>query len=462
MIILGLGSNLGHRLNQLREAIAYLKQHPHIQVIQCSPIYQSRAQLTPGAPQDWGKPFLNMAVQIETSLTPVECLDACKAIEQKMDREDFGRWAPRTIDIDILDWNEQTIQNVQLHTPHPRLGERPFALFPLLDLHPFWQHPEKTKQSLIQEMLSIWGSRFDGKTPFETRQIHQRAEGPRLVGILNVTPDSFADGNKFLDPSKALRQVEYLLNSGAEIIDIGAESTRPGATPITAAEEWKRLEPVLKFMQRIACNFLDRPTICVDTRHAKTAEKALGAGATWLNDVSGLKDPAYIQLVRDSGCRAVFMHHLTIPADKTKTLSHKQPLVNQVKEWIMERLETLMKAGVAPEQLIADVGIGFGKSAAQDMFLLQNIQSFKDLPVPLLVGHSCKYFLGQLLTGSAASDRHLETSIISTFLAQAGVDYIRVHDPLWTARAIKVAHTMQHPYVAAKVQPTKKKQKALS
>ncbi len=242
MLILSLGTNLGDSLNNIRSALQLLQKSQKIAPLQISPLYSSSALLPVYAPMAWNRPYLNLAVACETELSPLEVLKFVKQIERQLGREESQRWAPRIIDIDILAWDNCVIEQISLKIPHAELLSRPFALWPLLDLWPDWQHPTTE----FAELLQRWGSRYTGeRAPCETKQLPHRLEGSALVGILNITPDSFSDGGKFITIPNALAQAEKFVREGAEVLDIGAESTRPGATPVLPETEWSLLKPVL-------------------------------------------------------------------------------------------------------------------------------------------------------------------------------------------------------------------------
>lgn len=435
MVILGLGSNLGDRLNCLRRALHLLKQIPHFQVEYVSPLYISDALLPENAPASWNMPYLNLALRCNTTLPPFELLQHTKKIEQPLGHTLEKRWGPRHIDIDILAWDDLIQYDDKLHIPHEHLAARPFALWPLTDVAPFWVHPIQKKSAV--EIAAQWGSRFTGEAPLHCRQIPHRIDTPQLVGILNITPDSFSDGGKFFDVSSSLKQVHYLVNSGAEIIDIGAEATGPNTTSLDSATEWQRLEPILKNMMNERTKMLIPAKISVDTRHAEVAKKALDAGIDWINDVSGLEDPVMPQLIKESPCKAVFMHHLGIPVDKNHVLPLHQDPVKLIYHWAEQRLAEIEQIGISRERLIFDVGIGYGKTAEQSLELIKNIHVFQSLQVQLLIGHSRKSFLTQF-TPQPADQRDIETVAVSLYLAKLEVDYLRVHDVEAHARMLKV------------------------
>jgi len=435
MVILGLGSNLHDRLANLRFALTHIKQIPNFSVLQVSPVYISDALVPDNAPVSWDTPYLNLALHCDTTLAPHELLRHVKEIEKKVGRTPGKDWGPRIIDIDLLAWDDLMLYDEKLHIPHEHLAERPFALWPLADVAPFWIYPKQDKTAA--ELAAGWGSRFTGDAPFHTRQIAQRIDASQLVGIINVTPDSFSDGGHFFDALRAVEQMKHLVLAGAEIIDIGAEATNPRASAISSDEEWQRLEPVLSAVLAAAITMDIQPKISVDTRHADVASKALELGINWINDVSGLQDVKMRKVVAASQCDVVVMHHLGIPVDKNIILLRDSNPVGLILEWAEQRLDELTQHGIAQERIIFDVGIGFGKNAEQSLELLKNIDAFQRLGTRLLVGHSRKTFLGQF-TDKLFAERDIETTVLSLFLAEKRVDYLRVHNIEMHARAFKI------------------------
>lgn len=434
MIILGLGSNVGDSLKNLRLAVQQLKKTGQLHSIQISPLYASSALLPPNAPTDWDKPYLNIALACESSLSPNALLALVKKIEHQIGRLESTRWAPRLIDIDILAWRQDTIHTSEVQIPHPELLNRPFALWPLLDLWPTWS----SSQRHVQEVIASWGSCFAGKAPFGTRRLPHSIEGTRLVGILNLTPDSFSDGGHYTRVPNALHQAERLLAEGAEVIDVGAESTRPGATPISPEEEWTRLLPVLNELKQLKKQTPLPWALSVDTRHYQVAEKALTYEADWINDVSGFSDPNMRSVVATSQVKCVIMHNLGVPADKQQTLPFACNPSEALLLWAKQRFNELMACGIEPQRFIFDIGIGFGKTAHQAYRLLKDIAAFRTLNCPLLIGHSRKSYLNTTLI-SAQMDKDFATAILSYHLALQQVDYLRVHNVALNAQAIALA-----------------------
>lgn len=443
MVILGLGTNLGDRLANLRQALHLIKKIPRFSVLQVSPVYISDALLPENAPAAWDRPHLNLALRCDTQLTPLELLQQTKQIEKQLESHAKEHWGPRVIDIDLLAWDDLVIYENTMHIPHKHLHERPFALWPFADVAPFWRYPlpGPMQGKTASELATQWGSRFTGTAPLRTKQIQQRIDTPQLVGIVNLTPDSFSGDGILGDELNAWQQIQNLITTGADVLDFGAEATGPNAMPLNPDEEWQRLAPLLTKTLAEKTNLLIQPKISVDTRHAIVAKKALALGVDWINDISGLDDPAMRQTVSMSQCEIVFMHHLGVPVNKNHYLPLNQDPTALVYQWVEQRLDELEKVGIAPARLIFDPGIGYGKTAEQSLEIIKNIGLFHTLGVRLLVGHSRKSFLTQF-TAQPAAKRDLETIVISLHLAQQTVDYLRVHDVEANTRSLRVSKAL--------------------
>ncbi len=236
------------------------------------------------------------------------------------------------------------------------------------------------------------------------------------VGIVNATPDSFSDGGTYDPVAQALALVEQ----GAHVIDVGAESTRPNATPVEPAEEWGRLDPVLKALQDVDV------LVSVDTRHAATAEKALALGVDWINDVSGLQSAEMLALAKGSQSKWVVMHSLTVPVDPSVIIEEEDVCAYMV-AWAKSTIERLEAEGIHREQIILDPGIGFGMTAKQSLEMIAGMERLVAVHSEWLVGHSRKSFM-KLLGEEDATQRDPLTRTFSLQLAERGVKYLRVHD----------------------------------
>ncbi len=428
MIIIGIGSNLGNRQQNCRAAINHLKTKANISINQVSAVYQSAAQMPKNAPEHWAKPFYNAAIAIDTSLNPQQLLKALKKTEEMLGRQKNGRWAPRLIDLDILCWHDQQIVDAELIIPHKELLERPFALWPLLDLAPDWQHPNYNRQ-LTQ--LKNWGSRFLAKAAFGCRQTNIRLDAPQLVGIVNLSPQSFS-ADAYTQPEDAIAHAIKLWQQGASVIDIGGLSTKPQAKALAAKEVWLRIKPVINGLKQYWQDNPEQPLLSIDTHQVEVAERCIELGVDWINDVSGLKNPKMQKLAQKSDCNWVIMHHLTIPADPKQHIALEQNPVTTLMQWFKQQITTL---DIDIERLMLDPGIGFGKTAAQSRQILQNIAQFNDLGCKILVGHSRKS-VGRHIKPLGNTSKDIEMLAVSLALADKPVDYLRVHNIDWLQQAL--------------------------
>ena len=247
--------------------------------------------------------------------------------------------------------------------------------------------------------------------------------GPFLMGVVNVTPDSFSDGGRFLDPAAAVAHALRLVSEGADLLDLGGESTRPGAPEVPADEEAARVVPVIERLRQAGCT----TPISVDTRKVAVARAALAAGADLVNDVSALADPAMAELVAGRRVPVVLMHMRGTPADMAR-LAVYGDVVEEVERELERALARAVKAGVLEEQVVLDPGIGFAKQACHSLALLAALPALRRrLGRPLLVGPSRKSFIGEV-TGAAASERLPGTLAAVTACVLAGVELVRVHD----------------------------------
>jgi dihydropteroate synthase len=252
-----------------------------------------------------------------------------------------------------------------------------------------------------------------------------------VMGTLNVTPDSFSDGGRFLDPGAAVAAGEAMRDAGADILDIGGESTRPGAAPVPPEEEQRRILPVIRALARGG-------PVSVDTRHAATMRAALDAGAAIVNDVSGLAhDPDAARVVAEARCPVVLMHMRGTP-ETMRGLAQYRDVVLDVAEELGQRLDTALAAGIARARIILDPGIGFAKTAEQNLHLLARLGVLLQHGCPLLVGVSRKSFIGAY-GGEADPMRRLPGSLAAGLAAlAAGASILRVHDVAETVQAVSV------------------------
>jgi dihydropteroate synthase len=259
---------------------------------------------------------------------------------------------------------------------------------------------------------------------------------PLVMGVVNVTPDSFSDGGRYLDPTLAVAHARRLLEEGADLLDLGAESTRPGAEPVSAVEQWRRLEPVVATLCREgdAC-------LSIDTASAEVAERALEAGAHVVNDVTALAEPRMAGIVARAGAGVVLMHMRGDPRTMQRDPRYGD-VAAEVRGWLQDRAARAMDFGVAEESIVLDPGIGFGKTLEHNLQLLARLDELAALGRPVLVGASRKSFLGRLL--AAEPDERLEGGLAAAAVAvYAGAAIVRTHDISATVRAIVVAAALR-------------------
>lgn len=263
----------------------------------------------------------------------------------------------------------------------------------------------------------------------------------RIMGVLNVTPDSFSDGGKWTDPDTAAAHAVSMLDSGADIIDIGGESTRPGAENITAERELQRVLPVIERLRSIRPECI----ISVDTRKSETARKAVEAGADIINDISGLQySPNMAQTAAETGAGLVIMHMRGTPEtmQSEENLIYEN-LIGDISSFLKKAAGKAIKAGVRAESIIVDPGIGFSKTTEQNLEIIADIEEFHKTGYPLLVGPSRKSFIGKILGENDPEKRIWGTCAAVCHLAEHGVEFVRVHDIEEMKKAVTVTYAIK-------------------
>jgi dihydropteroate synthase len=257
----------------------------------------------------------------------------------------------------------------------------------------------------------------------------------RLMGVVNVTPDSFSDGGLFLEPERAVQRARELVAGGADLLDLGGESTRPGARAVTAEEELGRVAPVIAGLRDVGV------PISIDTSKVAVAETALDAGAEIVNDVTALRaEPELAELCAQRDCVAILMHMQGSPRTMQESPTYDD-VVDDVKAFLAERIEFATASGVSEERIWVDPGIGFGKTLEHNLELLRRLAELRELGRPIVIGTSRKSFLGTL-TGREVDER-LGGTIASNVLAlRAGAEVLRVHDVLEVQQAVRVAEAI--------------------
>jgi dihydropteroate synthase len=306
-------------------------------------------------------------------------------------------------------------------------GDKPTA-----ELIPVGELPDRLDE-LGREAQLAWDNIVAPRSPLSVGPRTIPLDQPQILGILNVTPDSFSDGDIYADAQAAAEAGFAMAAAGAAIIDIGGESTRPGAKPVWEGDEIARVMPVV---ERLAAS---GTAVSVDTRKATVMEAALGAGAGLINDVSALLfDERSAEVAARAGCPIVLMHHQGTPETMQQNPVYDRPVAFAVYDWLEERIEGAVAAGIRHEDIIVDSGIGFGKTLQHNLQLMNNLSLLHGLGCPILVGASRKRMIGAL-SNEAPADQRLGGSVaLALKAAEQGAQLIRVHDIPETVQALKV------------------------
>jgi 2-amino-4-hydroxy-6-hydroxymethyldihydropteridine diphosphokinase/dihydropteroate synthase len=437
MIVLALGTNLGNRLENLHLAVNALQGV--ISEIKTSIIYETEAFLLANAPKSWDIPYYNMVVTGKTKLSPEELLGVIKRIERDLGRESVGRWAPRIIDIDIIFYDDLVLKTQNLTIPHKEAINRPFVMVPLYQLMPEFKHPElgHSIEEIVGNFKAYVGT-FRKSFPFS----------PKLMGVLNITDNSFSDGGKFKDIDAAIAQGLKLLDDGAYVLDIGAFSTNVALNHYAKLSDVTYDKPLLSWREELSCLIPVLEAIIsevrragkkvkfsIDSFHAEVFKHLLEKyPISFINDVSGAINAELIDIAAASGLKYILMHSIEVPTRINKLIPFEPAPFLQLKSWALERIAMLESKGVERGNIIFDPGIGFDKSPSQCLNLLRNLSEFRNLGVEVLIGHSRKFFMNSFLMLPPA-ERDLESALISAEIAEY-VDYVRVHNVEDAKRAI--------------------------
>ena len=418
-VYISIGSNLGCRINYLRQAVHLLSKN-YLRNVQCSIILETKCILPEHAPDAWNKDFLNMIVVGHTDLSPQVLLQGLKLIESQIGRQKkYSRWSPRIIDLDILIWPGVQVHSTDLTIPHPELQNRPFFLhlLQMMGAGDFTNHI-LPKASFSKSLVLF----------------------PKFVGVVNITSDSFSDGGEFNIPEKAVSHILRLANDGASVIEIGAQSTRPGAIINSPQEEYQKLKQVLDNIKPLLAN--NNIVLSIDSFWPTVIHEVLNHyPIAWINDVKGDLDDKTLRLIAERNCKLCIMHSLTVPASNQHILPLEQSPMKIIIAWANQQIERLLLLGFKPENIIIDPGIGFGKSIYQNLDILKNLGQLKNLGTPVLLGHSRKSYISAFST-QAAYNRDIETIAVSS-LVNNDADFLRVHNVADHMRFFVAKHAIQ-------------------
>ncbi|MDR2782150.1 MAG: dihydropteroate synthase [Holosporaceae bacterium] len=381
MIYLSIGSNLGNRFKNLRVAVSKLSDFFSLK--KSSIVIETAAILPPAATCDWDLPYLNMIVAGKSTLDPFTFLNRIKNIEKEMGRDlSAPKWSPRIIDIDIIQYDNEKIDNEHLTIPHKEVKNRDF----------------------LQYLLKSVGCEFSENFCFDDyRAINYFVLDPKLVGIVNITPDSFSDGGKYFDHSAAINHINQLYCNGTCVIELGAQSTRPNYVEISASEEISRIDKILEQTKYMDC-------IGIDTYFDDVVKYVIKKyDLKWINDIKSQLDVSTIKMIADSGAKLVVMLYGT---DIT---------------WFRSRADYLQNLGIKKENIVLDPGVGFAKNKYENIEIIRNISRIRDIGCEVMFAHSRKSFMSSF-SNTVAADRDVETIAISDYAAAQKMDYLRVHN----------------------------------
>lgn len=424
IVYLSLGTNMGEKERNLSTALDEINKLEGTKITKKSSILRT-------APYGFlaQDDFLNMCIEVETLLSPQELLKEILNIELEMGRVREFKWGPRLIDIDILFYDDDIINEPNLIIPHPYIYDRSFVLEPLNDIAPNYIHPVDKKR--IFQMLD----EVNLKYPKENKFIDvldcngKKLEfGKRtlIMGILNVTPDSFSDGGEHNDIKSAINHGKLMIEEGADIIDVGGESTRPGHVKISSEEEIKRVVPIIRELKKL------NVIISIDTYKYDVAREAILAGADIVNDIWGLQydNGEMAQLIAEYNLPLIAMHN-------QNGTNYSEDIMKSIRKFLKKTYEIADLYGIDKNKIILDPGIGFGKTMEQNIEVIRRIGEICDMG-RILLGTSRKGFIGKILNEPIASKRAIGTVATTVYGVKEGVDIVRVHDVKENLEAIKV------------------------
>lgn len=436
MIIIGFGANLSGKHGNAEETLCFYAKKlskSGVNILKSSHIYESAP--VPISDQPWYK---NAVCVVETHLPPHDLLNLLSDLEKDAGRVRTEQNAPRVLDLDLLAYHDVIMNDDTLKLPHPELHNRAFTLYPMAEISKDWKHPtlNKSVDNMIKNLPTDQKiKKIRGKKLFETLVDKLRNQpSPLIMGIVNATPDSFFDGGEYNKVDQAIAHGKKILKQGADILDIGGESTRPNAKTVSVQEELNRIIPVIEGLKPYA------EYISVDTRNSKTMEAAIKAGANMINDVSALThDPEAMSVVSQSGLPVCLMHMKGTPETMQNAPKYKN-VIDEVLAYLENRMRECVLYGIDINNIIVDPGIGFGKVLEHNLIIIKNLHRFQSLGCPLLLGASRKSFIAGIDKNASSPKDRLGGSLATILhaLKSNNTQILRVHDVVETVQAVKV------------------------
>ncbi|KAL2349138.1 hypothetical protein Fmac_003138 [Flemingia macrophylla] len=454
-VVIALGSNVGERLHNFKEALKLMRSSG-INITRHACLYETAPAYVTDQPR-----FINSAVRGVTKLGPHELLSTLKRIEKDLGRTNGIRYGPRPIDLDILFYGKYKVRSDILTIPHERIWERPFVMGPLMDLlgssidsdtvatwHSFSGHSGGL--SGLWEDLggeSLIGEEGMYRVMPVASGLLDWSKRTSVMGILNVTPDSFSDGGNFLSVESAVSQVRLMISEGADMIDIGAQSTRPTASRISVEEELGRLIPVLEAV--VSMPEVEGKLISVDTFYSEVASEAVSKGAHLINDVSaGQLDSNMFKVMADLDVPYVAMHMRGDPSTMQNSENLKYDNVcKEISSELYSRVREAEISGIPAWRIMIDPGIGFSKKTEHNLEILMRLPHIREeiarrslaiSHAPMLIGPSRKRFLGEICSRPTAAERDPATIASVTAGVLGGANIVRVHNVKVNLDAVKL------------------------
>ncbi|CAB4441303.1 unnamed protein product [Rhizophagus irregularis] len=443
---IGLGSNMGNCVENINEALRLFE--PECRILDTSFLYETSPMYVVDQPN-----FINAACKIVTNLDPEELLVKLKNIESNMGRTQTIRYGQRPIDLDILFYDDIEYVSSTLTIPHQLMSEREFVLRPLCDIEKGFEHPKlfRTCGQLLSHYLkspSYSPDNFVNRIlPIKNDKILKWSTKTFIMGIINVTPDSFSDGGLYINIDSALSHALKLVEEGADILDIGGCSTRPDADDVPIEEEINRVLPVIRAIRSSSNNTLSNIPISIDTFHSEVAEKAIQNGANIINDISGGLLDEKIYSISAKYNLPIILQHMRGTPKTMNQLTDYNDLILDISNELYERVKAAINAGVKRWNIILDPGIGFAKKFDQNLEILKRLKEFNGKNsllegFPSLIGASRKNFIGKVIDQPIPQNRNWGTAAACTAAISADVDILRVHDVKEMLDVVKVADSI--------------------
>ncbi|CAB4480653.1 Dihydropteroate synthase [Rhizophagus irregularis] len=443
---IGLGSNMSNCVENINEALRLFE--PECRILDTSFLYETSPMYVVDQPN-----FINAACKIVTNLDPEELLVKLKNIESNMGRTQTIRYGQRPIDLDILFYDDIEYVSSTLTIPHQLMSEREFVLRPLCDIEKGFEHPKlfRTCGQLLSHYLkspSYSPDNFVNRIlPIKNDKILKWSTKTFIMGIINVTPDSFSDGGLYINVDSALSHALKLVEEGADILDIGGCSTRPDADDVPIEEEINRVLPVIRAIRSSSNNTLSNIPISIDTFHSEVAEKAIQNGANIINDISGGLLDEKIYSISAKYNLPIILQHMRGTPKTMNQLTDYNDLILDISNELYERVKAAINAGVKRWNIIIDPGIGFAKKFDQNLEILKRLKEFNGKNsllegFPSLIGASRKNFIGKVIDQPIPQNRNWGTAAACTAAISADVDILRVHDVKEMLDVVKVADSI--------------------